>query len=62
MPSESDLDEAKGRVKQATGNLTGNEELEREGARDRAKASAKDKVEKAKDAATDMIDKAAGDQ
>jgi uncharacterized protein YjbJ (UPF0337 family) len=47
-------DESKGRIKEAAGDLTGNERLKREGKADRAGAKVKDKVgkgiEKAKDA------------
>jgi uncharacterized protein YjbJ (UPF0337 family) len=47
-------DETKGRIKEAAGDLTGNERLKREGKADRAGAKVKDKVgkgiEKAKDA------------
>lgn len=39
-------DDAKGRVKEAAGDLTGNERLKREGKEDRAGAKVKDKVDK----------------
>lgn len=60
MPRESDMDEAKGRVKEAAGTLSGNNELEREGKEDRAAASVKDKVEDVKDSVTDAIDSMRG--
>ena len=42
-------DEAKGRVKEATGTLTGDDGLKREGKVDRASGSVKDKVGNAAD-------------
>jgi uncharacterized protein YjbJ (UPF0337 family) len=50
------LDDAKGRVKEAAGDLTGDEELQREGKIDQATGTAKEKVgeaaKKVKDAAS----------
>jgi uncharacterized protein YjbJ (UPF0337 family) len=46
-------DEAKGRVKEAIGDLTDDDELEREGKIDRASGKAKDAVDKVKDKLTD---------
>ena len=43
------IDEAKGRVKEAAGDLTDDEDLKREGKMDRAGARVKDKAEKAVD-------------
>ncbi|WP_406636593.1 CsbD family protein [Pseudarthrobacter quantipunctorum] len=43
-----------GAAKEATGKLTGNEGLEREGQRDQAEAKLKDAGEKVKDAAADI--------
>jgi uncharacterized protein YjbJ (UPF0337 family) len=40
-------DEAKGRVKEALGDLTDNDDLKQEGRLDRAKGQAKDVVDKA---------------
>jgi uncharacterized protein YjbJ (UPF0337 family) len=42
-------DEAKGRVKEAAGSLTGDEDLKREGKVDRASGQAKEGVEKVAD-------------
>ena len=42
-------DDAKGRVKEAAGSLTGDDELKREGKVDKATGAAKDGVEKAAD-------------
>jgi uncharacterized protein YjbJ (UPF0337 family) len=45
-------DEAKGRVKEAAGSLTDDEDLRREGQADQAKSTLKDTVDKVKDALT----------
>jgi uncharacterized protein YjbJ (UPF0337 family) len=42
-------DDAKGRVKEATGSLTGDDDLKREGKVDKATGAAKDGVEKVAD-------------
>lgn len=49
-------DQAKGRVKQAAGSLTGDEELEREGEVDETSGKVKSKIDDAKDAAHDAVD------
>ena len=49
-------DEMKGRVKEATGDLTDNDDLKREGKMDRAGASVKGKVNDAVDATKDKVD------
>jgi len=53
-------DEAKGRVKEAAGDLTGNKDLEREGKMDQAGATVKEKtgkaVDKSKEALDDVLD------
>ena len=46
-----------GRVKEATGTLTGDDELKREGKVDQASASVKDKVGDAADKAKDIVGK-----
>ncbi len=48
--SDKHTDEAKGRVKKAVGELTGNDELKREGTIDKASAKVKDVVDNVKDA------------
>ena len=48
-------DESKGRIKEATGALTGDDALKNEGKADRASASAKDKVDKVTDKAKDIV-------
>jgi uncharacterized protein YjbJ (UPF0337 family) len=53
-------DEAKGRVKEAAGDLTGDKDLEREGKLDQAGATVKEKtgkaVDKTKEALDDVLD------
>lgn len=49
-------DEAKGRVKEALGVLTGDKELQREGKADQTAGKVKNAVKKVKDKADDMID------
>ena len=48
--TEGRKDEAKGRVKKAAGELTGDDKLKREGQMDKAAGKAKQGVDKAKDA------------
>lgn len=50
------VQDLKGRAKEAAGDLTGNEDLERKGQSDQAKASLKDKVGKVADTVKDKID------
>ena len=52
----SDMDQAKGKVKQAVGDLTDNDELRREGKADETAGKAKEKVGDLKDKAEDVID------
>jgi uncharacterized protein YjbJ (UPF0337 family) len=54
---DGDADEAKGRVKEAAGSLTGDDDLKNEGKVDRATGSVKDKVGDASDKVKDVIDK-----
>lgn len=49
-------DKLVGRAKQAAGDLTGNDKLEREGERDETAGKIKDGVEKTKDAVNDAVD------
>jgi uncharacterized protein YjbJ (UPF0337 family) len=55
--TDKNVDEAKGRVKEASGSLTGDESLKQEGRTDQAKASVKDTVDKVADKAKDLIDR-----
>ena len=50
-------DEAKGRVKEAAGNLTGDKDLKNEGKVDQAGGKAKDGVEKLTDKVKDLMHK-----
>ena len=49
-------DQVKGRVEEAVGALTDDEDLEREGRKDRLAGEAKEKLEHAKDKLEDVID------
>ena len=53
-------DDAKGRVKEATGNLTGDDDLKREGKGDQAAGKVKDVADSAKDKVDDGVDKVRG--
>jgi uncharacterized protein YjbJ (UPF0337 family) len=50
-------DDAKGRVKEAAGSLTGDDELKNEGKVDRASGAVKDGLDKATDKAKDALGK-----
>lgn len=50
--TDKNVDEAKGRVKEAAGSLTGDSELKNEGKVDQAKSSVKDGVDKVADKIT----------
>lgn len=54
----STFDDAKGRAKEAAGDLTGDRDLQREGKADQAGARVKDVAEKAKDKVADTVDRA----
>jgi uncharacterized protein YjbJ (UPF0337 family) len=54
VPNE---DEAKGRIKEAAGDLTGDKELQREGKVDQAAGKTKDAVDKASDKAKDAVNR-----
>ena len=56
MGAESKFDDTKGRTKEAAGDLTGNDDLKREGQADQAGAKVKEKAEQAKDKAGDAVD------
>ena len=57
MPDmEGNIDEAKGRVKEAAGDLTDNDDLKKEGKADQAAGKAKQVVEDVKDKVTDGVD------
>jgi uncharacterized protein YjbJ (UPF0337 family) len=50
-------DDAKGRVKEAAGSLTGDDDLKREGKVDRASGAVKDGLDKVSDKAKDAVGK-----
>jgi uncharacterized protein YjbJ (UPF0337 family) len=54
--ARSAADDAKGRVKEAVGDLTDNDDLKREGKTDRAAGKVKEKVSDAKDKIEDVVD------
>ena len=53
-------DKASGRIKQAAGDLTDNDDLKRDGKKDETAGKAKDAVDNVKDKAEDAIDKLKG--
>jgi len=55
MSDDGKLDKAKGHVKEAAGDLSGDESLKNEGKVDRASGSVKDKVGGAADKAKDAV-------
>lgn len=55
--SDKHVDEAKGRVKEAAGSLSGDDELKGEGRADQAKSSLKDSVDKVADKAKSALDR-----
>jgi uncharacterized protein YjbJ (UPF0337 family) len=61
---EGTFDKAKGRAKEAAGDLTDDDDLQREGKADQASGTVKDKAsewaDKAKDAANSLVDKVKG--
>jgi len=54
----SNFDDAKGRAKEAAGDLTNKDDLKREGKKDQAGAKVKDVAENAKDKVADAVDSA----
>jgi uncharacterized protein YjbJ (UPF0337 family) len=53
----TNMDEAKGRMKEAAGDLTDDDEMKREGKTDRMGAEIKDKANKVVDKAKDVLNK-----
>jgi uncharacterized protein YjbJ (UPF0337 family) len=53
---DNDLDQAKGRIKQAAGDLTGDKDLKKQGKADEAAGKAKEFIEDSKDKAEDFVD------
>jgi uncharacterized protein YjbJ (UPF0337 family) len=58
MNMDNDLDQAKGRIKQAAGDLTGNKDLKKQGKADEAAGKAKEVIEDTKDKAEGLVDRA----
>ena len=56
MSGNSNIDEAKGRAKEAAGALTDDQSLKNEGKADQAGAKVKDIADKAKDKVEDAVD------
>ena len=54
--SDKNVDEAKGRVKEAAGSLTDDDKLKREGKADQTKSSLKNAVDNVADTAKDALD------
>lgn len=55
--TDKNVDEGKGRIKEATGSLTGDDSMKNEGKADQAKSSVKDTVDKAADKVKDVLDR-----
>ncbi len=55
MTDDGNVDDAKGRVKEAAGSLTGDESLKNEGKVDQASGAVKDKVGDAADKVKDLL-------
>jgi uncharacterized protein YjbJ (UPF0337 family) len=54
---EHQTDEAKGRIKEAAGDLTDSDDLKREGKADQAGAKVKETAEEGKDKVNSLVDK-----
>jgi uncharacterized protein YjbJ (UPF0337 family) len=54
---ESNMDEAKGRMKEAAGDLTDDDDMKREGKADRMGATVKEKANEVVDKAKDVLNK-----
>jgi uncharacterized protein YjbJ (UPF0337 family) len=55
--SDKNVDEGKGRIKEAAGSLTDDESLKNEGKADQAKSSVKDGVDKMVDKTKNILDR-----
>ena len=53
---DPNTDDLKGRAKEAVGDLTDNDDLKREGKKDRAEGKAKEAIEKVGDKAKELVD------
>jgi uncharacterized protein YjbJ (UPF0337 family) len=57
MSNDHQIDDAKGRIKEAAGDLTDNDDLKNEGKIDQATGTVKEGIEKAEDAVEDVADR-----
>ncbi|PTJ74332.1 CsbD family protein [Mammaliicoccus sciuri] len=57
MSNEGKFEQAKGNAKETLGNVTGSDQLEREGQQDKTLGKDKEVVENVKEKANDVIDK-----
>lgn len=57
MSTDKNVDEGKGRLKEAAGSLTGDDDLKNEGKIDRSKASVKGKVDKLAETVKGALDR-----
>jgi uncharacterized protein YjbJ (UPF0337 family) len=57
MSTDKNVDEGAGRLKEAAGSLLDDDDLKNEGKGDRAKASVKDKIDKAAEKAKEVLDR-----
>lgn len=55
--TDKHVDEASGRIKEAAGSLTDDEQLKREGQDDRAKSTIKDAADKVSDKVKKLVDR-----
>jgi uncharacterized protein YjbJ (UPF0337 family) len=55
--TDKHIDEATGRIKEAAGSLTDDQDLKNQGKADQAKATIKDRVDKAADKAKHLLDR-----
>jgi uncharacterized protein YjbJ (UPF0337 family) len=57
MSTDKNTDEGIGRIKEAAGSLTDDDDLKNQGKIDRAKASVKDKIDRAAEKAKEALDR-----
>lgn len=57
MSNQGKFEQANGNAKETLGNVTGSDQLEKEGQQDKTSGKAKEVVENVKEKATDVIDK-----
>lgn len=57
MAEDNKFEQAKGNIKETVGNATNNEDLKKEGKKDKASGKAKEVVDDVKNKASEVIDK-----